>query len=150
MSSVAIITAHGGSKRIPRKNVKEFMGKPMVAYSWRIRRDSEGLQSGLQSGHELGQSRRPELGQLSGLQMSAGDKILALLETGALSVGDLVVQLQVSRTTKSFRNALRALLDDGLIEYTVPGNPKSRLQKYRLTGKAQDLMIRFKRGVSDA
>ena len=33
MSSVAIITARGGSKRIPRKNVKPFMGKPMIAYS---------------------------------------------------------------------------------------------------------------------
>lgn len=33
MSSVAIITARGGSKRIPRKNVKEFMGKPMVVYA---------------------------------------------------------------------------------------------------------------------
>lgn len=33
MSSIAIITARGGSKRIPRKNVKEFCGKPILAYS---------------------------------------------------------------------------------------------------------------------
>ena len=33
MSSVAIITARGGSKRIPRKNIKEFCGKPIIAYS---------------------------------------------------------------------------------------------------------------------
>jgi N-acylneuraminate cytidylyltransferase len=31
--SVAIITARGGSKRIPRKNIKDFMGKPIIAYS---------------------------------------------------------------------------------------------------------------------
>ena len=30
---IAIIPARGGSKRIPRKNVKEFCGKPMIAYS---------------------------------------------------------------------------------------------------------------------
>lgn len=30
---VAIIPARGGSKRIPRKNVKAFHGKPMIAYS---------------------------------------------------------------------------------------------------------------------
>lgn len=30
---VAIITARGGSKRIPRKNVKEFLGKPILLYS---------------------------------------------------------------------------------------------------------------------
>ncbi len=30
---IAIITARGGSKRIPKKNVKEFCGKPILAYS---------------------------------------------------------------------------------------------------------------------
>ena len=33
MKSLAIITARGGSKRIPRKNIKEFCGKPIIAYS---------------------------------------------------------------------------------------------------------------------
>ena len=33
MSSVAIITARGGSKRIPHKNIKPFLGKPIIAYS---------------------------------------------------------------------------------------------------------------------
>lgn len=33
MSIIAIITARGGSKRIPKKNIKEFMGKPMIAYA---------------------------------------------------------------------------------------------------------------------
>ena len=30
---IAMITARGGSKRIPRKNIKEFCGKPILAYS---------------------------------------------------------------------------------------------------------------------
>jgi len=33
MSNLAIITARGGSKRIPRKNIKDFLGKPIIAYS---------------------------------------------------------------------------------------------------------------------
>lgn len=33
MNSIAIITARGGSKRIPRKNIKDFCGKPILAYS---------------------------------------------------------------------------------------------------------------------
>jgi pseudaminic acid cytidylyltransferase len=33
MSKVAIIPARGGSKRIPRKNLKIFLGKPILAYS---------------------------------------------------------------------------------------------------------------------
>jgi len=31
--AVAIIPARGGSKRIPRKNIKDFYGKPLIAYS---------------------------------------------------------------------------------------------------------------------
>ena len=30
---LAVIPARGGSKRIPRKNIKEFHGKPMIAWS---------------------------------------------------------------------------------------------------------------------
>lgn len=33
MRNLAIIPARGGSKRIPRKNIKPFMGKPIIAYS---------------------------------------------------------------------------------------------------------------------
>ena len=31
--AVAIIPARGGSKRIPKKNIKDFFGKPLIAYS---------------------------------------------------------------------------------------------------------------------
>ncbi len=41
MKSIAIITARGGSKRIPRKNIKDFLGKPIIAYS---------IEAALQSG----------------------------------------------------------------------------------------------------
>jgi len=33
MKNLCIIPARGGSKRIPRKNIKPFMGKPIMAYS---------------------------------------------------------------------------------------------------------------------
>jgi len=33
MPAVAVIPARGGSKRIPRKNIKPFHGKPLIAYS---------------------------------------------------------------------------------------------------------------------
>ncbi|WP_452598282.1 pseudaminic acid cytidylyltransferase [Pontimicrobium sp. MEBiC01747] len=33
MANLAIIPARGGSKRIPRKNIKSFLGKPIIAYS---------------------------------------------------------------------------------------------------------------------
>lgn len=39
--NIAIIPARGGSKRIPRKNIKDFCGKPMIAWS---------IEAALQSG----------------------------------------------------------------------------------------------------
>ena len=42
MSNLAIIPARGGSKRIPRKNIKLFLGKPIIAYSIEV-----ALSSGL-------------------------------------------------------------------------------------------------------
>lgn len=33
MNRIAIIPARGGSKRIPNKNIKDFFGKPIIAYS---------------------------------------------------------------------------------------------------------------------
>lgn len=37
---LAIIPARGGSKRIPRKNIKPFCGKPMIAWSIEVARQS--------------------------------------------------------------------------------------------------------------
>ena len=33
MQRLAIIPARGGSKRIPKKNIKEFLGKPIISYA---------------------------------------------------------------------------------------------------------------------
>lgn len=41
MKSIAIITARGGSKRIPKKNIKPFLGKPIIAYSIEAALDSQ-------------------------------------------------------------------------------------------------------------
>lgn len=41
VKTVAIITARGGSKRIPGKNIKEFCGKPIIAYSIQAALDSQ-------------------------------------------------------------------------------------------------------------
>lgn len=40
MADICIIPARGGSKRIPRKNIKDFLGKPIVAYSIEAARKS--------------------------------------------------------------------------------------------------------------
>ena len=38
---IAIITARGGSKRIPKKNIKDFLGKPIISYSIKAANESK-------------------------------------------------------------------------------------------------------------
>jgi len=40
MGNICVIPARGGSIRIPRKNIKEFLGKPIIAYSIQAALDS--------------------------------------------------------------------------------------------------------------
>jgi pseudaminic acid cytidylyltransferase len=40
LNSIAIITARGGSKRIPKKNIKLFAGKPIIQYSIEAAKES--------------------------------------------------------------------------------------------------------------
>ena len=47
----------------------------------------------------------------------------------------------VSRTGQ-FRRNLQHLLDDGLLELTIPGKPRSPKQKYRLTGVGRAVLGR--------
>ena len=39
--NICIIPARGGSKRIPRKNIKEFNGKPIIAWAIIAAQESE-------------------------------------------------------------------------------------------------------------
>lgn len=40
---LGIITARGGSKRIPRKNIKPFLGKPLLAWTIEVAKESKVL-----------------------------------------------------------------------------------------------------------
>ena len=61
--SLAIITARGGSKRIPRKNIKEFCGRPILCYSIEAALSSEAFDEVMVSTDD------PEI---AGIAMKAG------------------------------------------------------------------------------
>ncbi len=65
----------------------------------------------------------------SGAQSEA---ILTALSDGPLSASELVDVLGLGSKTGAFKRAIKELLEHGIIEYTIPDKPNSRLQKYRL------------------
>ena len=58
-----------------------------------------------------------------------------MLEDAPLAASNLLNLLGLNSKTGAFKRAIKELLEQGLIEYTLPDKPNSRLQKYRLTDK---------------
>jgi len=87
---------------------------------------TQGAESRAESGAE---SRAESLPQ----------KVLGLLADGPLSTSQIAAHLgQQGKVTGALNRTLRRLLSDGLIDRTIPQQPKSRLQRYLLTDKGRD------------
>ena len=72
-------------------------------------------------------------GAQTGAQSGAQSKeLLEALVGGPLSSAELIAVLGLKSKTGAFKRSIRELLEQELIEYTIPDKPKSRLQKYRL------------------
>jgi Fic family protein len=65
------------------------------------------------------------------------DRVIAALKSGKLSVSQLVMALGLRSKTGALKRTINDLLAAGLIEYTIPEKPTSRLQMYRLTSKGR-------------
>ncbi len=71
---------------------------------------------------------------------SPRESCLALLRSAEYGRKDLAAALGVSSRTGYFGRMLSELVEDGLIELTIPEKPNSRLQKYRLTEKGKAVL----------
>lgn len=83
MRSIAVIPARGGSVRIPRKNIKDFMGKPIIAYSIQAA-EASGLFSDIIVSTE--DDEIAEVAQQYGANVLVRPKTLADSKTGTQEV----------------------------------------------------------------
>ena len=91
---------------------------------------------GTQSWHSVGtQSRHPVC---CGTEGSIQERVLSFCDVPR-STKELLDKVGRSDRTKFKRFVLRVLMDDGVLEWTIPDKPNSRLQKYRLTAKGRTL-----------
>lgn len=73
----------------------------------------------------------------------SGTKTLALIDMlafGLKSRVELLTGINLYNRTGNFNNYIKPLLDNGIIEMTLPDKPNSRFQKYRLTEKGKKLL----------
>ena len=78
---------------------------------------------------------RPE-SQPESLEM----RVLRLLSNGPMAKSALSAGLGQKEVSGQLNKVIRMLLASKTIEYTIPDNPNSRLQEYRLTDKGRDVV----------
>ena len=88
------------------------------------------------SRHPVGtQSRHPVC---CGTEGSIQERVLSFCDVPR-STKELLDKVGRSDRTKFKRFVLRVLMEDGILEWTIPDKPNSRHQKYRLTAKGRTL-----------
>jgi ATP-dependent DNA helicase RecG len=79
-------------------------------------------------------------GAESGAESNMTMRIIAMLEEKPLAKLEIANCLGKEKPTRYLNELMRKLLNEDLVEYTLPEIPKSRLQKYRLTRKGEKLL----------
>jgi len=77
-------------------------------------------------------AERKDIGKPELQPESLREKVIHLLSEGPLSKSEVSKNLGQKQISGQLKIVLKSLVDEGVIAYTIPEKPKSRLQKYKL------------------
>ena len=97
---------------------------------------------------QRGQSERAGMGGVAGGVVGGvedetptiHEKVFDFISKREMSNAEIARELGWSRVYGGLARVIKNLLSDGIIEYTIPEKPRSRLQKYRLTEKGRQML----------
>lgn len=96
------------------------------------------IRRGALSGPTSGLLKSQQESQQESQPKSLEVKVLSLLAAGRpMSRSELSKRLGQKKISGQLNKAIRLLMDERSIEYTLPDKPRSRFQKYRLTDKGR-------------
>lgn len=115
------------------KNVFEFTSR-FVRVSLPISLDALQLETENDSTHLGAQS------EAQSERDTHGVNILKFLLKNDLSISEIREYLALESNSGALKRALKWLVVNKFIEYTIPEKPSSRLQRYRITKKGKQLL----------
>ncbi len=77
-----------------------------------------------------------------GAQSPMAVEVLKVLLSGEIGKKDIALALGKPGRTRYLNELMKRLQNDGLVEYTIPEKPTSRLQRYRLTARGRRILSR--------
>ncbi len=101
--------------------------------------DSGGFKTTIWRASETEIMVKPEL-----ITGNLKSKVLKLLANSSMSRSELSKKLGQKKPTGHLSNVIRDLLDNQIIEYTLPDTPRSRAQQYRLSEKGRTILLNLK------
>jgi ATP-dependent DNA helicase RecG len=101
---------------------------------------SDFSQGGQAEGADMGGVVGGVMGGVENATSTIHEKVFDFISKREMSNAEIARELGWSRVYGGLARVIKNLLSDGIIEYTIPEKPRSRLQKYRLTEKGRQML----------